>query len=204
MLRSLIYQSSNFKILALPISASPLPVLLGELSDALFGASLLGVSDITQDGTADIFIGARVKEAVVGLMSIRPVIISRRKAMILSSDFNGMYPLFSPNRNPRAFLITPLRTLTGMALPSRRETAMISIQSLGQEPIQHFDSDGDGYGDLNVSQDNCTQPEGYVSNSDDCDDGDADTYPGSSQDGALLCGRRGWGWLRGFSSRSAL
>ena len=53
-----IYQSSDFfGISTLPISDSPYQ-FSGELSDALFGASVHGVSNITQDGMTDILIGA--------------------------------------------------------------------------------------------------------------------------------------------------
>ena len=43
--------------------------------------------------------------------------------------------------------------------------------------IWYADTDGDGFGDLDVTEANCIQPEGYVENSDDCDDDDDAIYP---------------------------
>jgi len=45
----------------------------------------------------------------------------------------------------------------------------------------YFDADGDGYGNSRASTTACSVPAGYVSNSDDCDDVDADTYPGADE-----------------------
>ena len=45
----------------------------------------------------------------------------------------------------------------------------------------YADSDRDGYGDATVSDDECEQPSGYVSDDTDCDDTDADTYPGARE-----------------------
>jgi len=45
----------------------------------------------------------------------------------------------------------------------------------------YADADGDGFGDLNSTILACSQPEGYVSNSDDCDDNDASVNPGAEE-----------------------
>ncbi len=45
----------------------------------------------------------------------------------------------------------------------------------------YADADGDGFGDSSVSQTDCTAPTGFVSNSDDCDDTDANNYPGNTE-----------------------
>ena len=42
-----------------------------------------------------------------------------------------------------------------------------------------LDNDGDGYGDSNSSIVDCTPPGGYVTNSADCDDNDANNFPGN-------------------------
>jgi hypothetical protein len=42
----------------------------------------------------------------------------------------------------------------------------------------YADSDGDGYGDAATTQTDCAPPDGYVGNSEDCDDGNAQMNPG--------------------------
>lgn len=43
--------------------------------------------------------------------------------------------------------------------------------------IYYADADGDGYGDLSVTATGCSAPAGYVGNSEDCDDGNAEINP---------------------------
>jgi hypothetical protein len=43
------------------------------------------------------------------------------------------------------------------------------------------DADGDGYGGASFSETSCTAPAAYVSNADDCDDLDAEVYPGATE-----------------------
>ncbi|MEC7241047.1 MAG: LamG-like jellyroll fold domain-containing protein [Myxococcota bacterium] len=45
----------------------------------------------------------------------------------------------------------------------------------------YLDADGDGYGDSTSIQPGCSQPTGYVLDASDCDDSDADTYPGADE-----------------------
>ena len=45
----------------------------------------------------------------------------------------------------------------------------------------YADSDSDGYGDLNNIDYNCTQPVGFVDNSDDCNDLSNAQYPGAPE-----------------------
>ncbi len=49
------------------------------------------------------------------------------------------------------------------------------------EATWYEDGDGDGYGDPQVSQTACDQPQGYVANDDDCDDDDDAQYPGVAE-----------------------
>ncbi len=44
-------------------------------------------------------------------------------------------------------------------------------------PTWYIDADQDGYGDEDLPHVACTAPSGYVSNAQDCDDGDDEVYP---------------------------
>ncbi|HEX9825260.1 MAG TPA: MopE-related protein, partial [Flavobacteriaceae bacterium] len=45
----------------------------------------------------------------------------------------------------------------------------------------YADNDGDGFGDANVSVEDCSAPSGYVTNDTDCDDANANAYPGNTE-----------------------
>ncbi len=50
------------------------------------------------------------------------------------------------------------------------------------EPLTFYrDSDGDGYGDPELTEYGCTPSTGYVDNSEDCDDGNIETHPGAQE-----------------------
>jgi hypothetical protein len=56
----------------------------------------------------------------------------------------------------------------------------------------YLDNDGDGFGDATVAVSDCGQPVGYVDNGSDCDDSDADLYPGN---GCPVCTATEQQWL---------
>ena len=45
--------------------------------------------------------------------------------------------------------------------------------------IYYYDGDGDGTGNPNATTQSCTLPGGYVTNSNDCNDGNANVYAGA-------------------------
>jgi gliding motility-associated-like protein len=51
----------------------------------------------------------------------------------------------------------------------------------GDAKTWYEDADGDGFGNANVSQVANTQPTGYVSDNSDCDDTEANNYPGNTE-----------------------
>jgi hypothetical protein len=53
--------------------------------------------------------------------------------------------------------------------------------SVGAPANWYADTDSDGYGDASNSQTDCYQPTGYVSDSTDCNDGNAASNPGASE-----------------------
>jgi|GEM_PF-2063342 len=52
----------------------------------------------------------------------------------------------------------------------------------GVAPTWYADTDGDGYGDPNITQIACNAPQGFVSNNGDCVDTDAYIHPGALED----------------------
>jgi PKD repeat protein len=60
--------------------------------------------------------------------------------------------------------------------------------TVSPETPWYADSDGDGFGDFGSILPSCTQPEGYVADATDCDDGSALTFPGAApNDDADAC-----------------
>ncbi|WP_198659421.1 MopE-related protein, partial [Winogradskyella aurantiaca] len=55
------------------------------------------------------------------------------------------------------------------------------VLTVNEQPIWYADTDGDGFGDVDVTQQACDQPSGYVDNADDCDDTEASTNPSAPE-----------------------
>jgi hypothetical protein len=55
------------------------------------------------------------------------------------------------------------------------------------ESVWYEDSDGDGFGNPNVSIMECGQPSGYVADDTDCNDSDIDIFPGAPCDDGSVC-----------------
>jgi len=53
--------------------------------------------------------------------------------------------------------------------------------SVGVASTWYADGDGDGFGDVTTTTDACDQPTGFVADTTDCDDTDADTFPGAAE-----------------------
>jgi hypothetical protein len=49
------------------------------------------------------------------------------------------------------------------------------------ETVWYADADSDSFGDASVSTQACTAPSGYGADASDCDDADANAYPGNSE-----------------------
>ena len=49
------------------------------------------------------------------------------------------------------------------------------------EQTWYKDTDGDGFGNASVSQQSCSQPNGYVLDNTDCADNDPNSYPGAPE-----------------------
>ncbi|MBT8233670.1 MAG: choice-of-anchor B family protein [Saprospiraceae bacterium] len=58
---------------------------------------------------------------------------------------------------------------------------IIKVQQCASPTTYYKDADGDGYGDYNIFETSCSEPNGYVINNSDCDDDDDASYPGAPE-----------------------
>jgi hypothetical protein len=71
-------------------------------------------------------------------------------------------------------------TLTGIRL--KRSGCTITVQSSSTPLTSYFaDADGDGFGDPSVMQETCVPPAGFVTNNEDCNDGNPSVNPGVNE-----------------------
>ena len=62
-----------------------------------------------------------------------------------------------------------------------QEGAAYIFECCSTSTTYYFDGDGDGFGDNFNTIDACTQPSGYVVDNTDCDDTDANNFPGNTE-----------------------
>ncbi|NUN99224.1 MAG: T9SS type A sorting domain-containing protein [Saprospiraceae bacterium] len=73
------------------------------------------------------------------------------------------------------------QTLTFTPYPSQCSTTATWSIDVIISATWYADADGDGYGNAAIAQTACSQPEGYVSNDDDCNDSNPGINPGASE-----------------------
>ncbi|MTI20337.1 T9SS type A sorting domain-containing protein, partial [Fulvivirga sp. RKSG066] len=77
------------------------------------------------------------------------------------------------------FPITASTTITWSYDDGNGNVSTQTQEVIITETVWYADVDGDGFGDAAVTLAQCEQPTGYVADNTDCDDTDADVYPGA-------------------------
>ena len=87
----------------------------------------------------------------------------------------------APDVDPATFIgqTTNALIVAGECVQFSSNSEQITIT--GSSMTWYLDSDGDTYGDVNMSMSASTQPPGYVSDSTDCDDTDNTVFPGATE-----------------------
>ncbi|WP_420574217.1 putative metal-binding motif-containing protein [Kordia sp.] len=74
-----------------------------------------------------------------------------------------------------------LKTIINFLVVMLVLTACSSDDSSCTEQVWYQDLDGDGFGNINQTQMSCTQPTGYVTNSNDFNDNDVNSFPNATE-----------------------
>jgi hypothetical protein len=81
-----------------------------------------------------------------------------------------------------AYTVITHPAVSGDPVYNSLNPADVSVTNLDNETNTYYrDSDGDGHGNPDDSIESCAAPTGYVSNSDDCDDTNAQINPGATE-----------------------
>ncbi|HSK13321.1 MAG TPA: LamG-like jellyroll fold domain-containing protein, partial [Phnomibacter sp.] len=94
----------------------------------------------------------------------------------LANGSNGSSTLLLNSANPGTFT----GILNGFALEGISSNWVEGLPDAALT-TWYADTDGDGFGDLNVSVQACQQPEGYVANHDDCNDSNPNVNPAATE-----------------------
>lgn len=70
--------------------------------------------------------------------------------------------------------------MQGAAVATSTNTSTMTV-TVATQVTYYADSDNDGYGDTNNSIQGCSAPSGYTQTGGDCDDTDANIYPGATE-----------------------
>lgn len=85
----------------------------------------------------------------------------------------------------RPYCLLPVLLILGCpasGVVKLREADTAAPASCEAPSVWYADVDRDGYGDADQAWAACDQPAGYTDNNDDCDDTDANVYPGATED----------------------
>ena len=108
-----------------------------------------------------------------------PICAGAVTPVLSTTSTNGVVGTWSPATISSAVSGAYTYTFT----PSMGQCATLATINVVIDPLLtwYADADGDTYGNLAVTQMSCAQPTGFVANSTDCDDANANVNPGKAE-----------------------